>query len=55
MRKSREYTNKLIEMLDNGLIDHKTVVTSCLNYMSEQEVQDMCNEFIESEEENDDN
>lgn len=44
-------------MLDNGLLDHKTVLIACLNYMSEQEVQDLCeaNEFITDEdEENDD-
>lgn len=54
MKQARQYTNQLIDMLDNGLLDHKTVLTACLNYMSEQEVQDMCeaNEFIESEEEN---
>lgn len=52
MKQPRQYTNQLIDMLDNGLIDHKTVVTACLNYMSEQEVQDMCeaNEFITEEE-----
>lgn len=57
MRQPRQYTNQLIDMLDNGLIDYKTVVTACLNYMSEQEVQDLCeaNEFIDSEETDDNN
>jgi hypothetical protein len=51
----RQYTNQLIDMLDNGLLSYQTVVTACLNYMSEQEIQDMCeaNEFITEEEDND--
>lgn len=46
-------TNKLYEMLDNGLLSHETVVVACLKYMSEDEVKDMMemNEFIEEEEE----
>lgn len=52
---SREYTIKLIEMIDEGLLDHKTVLTACLNYMSESEVKEMAemNEFIETEESSD--
>lgn len=51
---SREYTNKLIEMMDNGL-DQKTVLTACLSYMSEAEVKEMMemNDFIETEESSD--
>ena len=39
---SREATNKLIEMIDEQLIDSKDVVMMCLKYMSEDEVKDMC-------------
>lgn len=54
---SHEYTNKLLEMIEEGLLDKDTVILACVGYMSEAEVQDMmqCNEFIldeESEEEN---
>lgn len=44
----REYTNKLYNMLEEGLLLHEVVITACLNYMSEDDVKDMmeCNEFI---------
>jgi len=38
---SRRYTNKLIEMLQDGMIEKDTVIMACLKYMSEAEVQDM--------------
>ena len=48
---SRRFTNKLLEMLQDGMIDKDTVIMACLKYMSEDEVKDMaeCNEFFESE------
>jgi len=53
---SREYTTKLIEMIDEGLLDRKTVLTACLNYMSEDEVKEMMetNEFVDNETDDDD-
>jgi len=50
---TRQYTNQLLEMIDNGILDAETVLRSCLSYMSEAEVQDMAEseEFIEEEEE----
>ena len=49
---SREYTNKLLEMVEEGLLDRDNVIMACVKYMSEDEVRDMmhCNEFIEEEE-----
>jgi hypothetical protein len=49
----RYYTNQLLEMIEEGIIDKDTVINACLSYMSESEVQDMMesNEFIEEEEE----
>lgn len=38
----REYTNKLMEAMDNGSIDPKDVAEMCLMYMSERDVKDMC-------------
>ena len=38
---SREFTNKLYDMIDEGLISADTVVQCCLKYMSEDEVKDM--------------
>ena len=45
----REYTNKLIDMIDEGLISESYVINACLKYMSEDEVKDMMahNELIE--------
>lgn len=55
--KSRKYTNTLLDMVDEGLLDKDTVILACVKYMSEDEVKDMmeCNEFIldEDEEEED--
>lgn len=45
---TRKITNKLMDMIDQGLVDRDTVIQACLMYMSEDEVADMChvNEFI---------
>jgi len=53
---SREYTNKLLEMVDEGLLDRDSVIMACVKYMSEDEVRDMmhANEFIEEEDEEED-
>ena len=50
---SRKYTNKLWDMIDNGLIDSEIVITACLKYMSEDDVKDMMehNEMINEEDE----
>lgn len=50
---TRQYTNQLLELIDNGILDAETVLRSCLSYMSEAEVQDMAESegFIEEEEE----
>ncbi len=49
---SREYTNKLLEMVEEGLLDKDMVIMACVKYMSEDEVRDMmeANEFLEHEE-----
>ena len=48
---AREATNKILEMVEEGLLDRDTVIMACLKYMSEDEVADMahCNEFFEGE------
>jgi len=52
----RKYTNMLLEMIDDGLIDRDLVINACLKYMSEDDVQDMmeANEFIEEQYEDED-
>jgi len=53
---TRKYTNQLLDMIDDGLLDRDTVIMACLKYMSEDDVQDMmeANEFIEEQYEDDD-
>jgi hypothetical protein len=48
LTRQREYTNKLLEMIDDGLLDKDTVIMACVKYMSEDDVRDMmhANEFI---------
>jgi hypothetical protein len=53
---SREATNRLLEMVEEGSLDKDTVILACVGYMSEDEVADMCraNEFFEDEEDDED-
>lgn len=52
---TRIYTNKLIELIDEGLLDPRDVVIAALCYMSEAEVKEMAeeNEFVIEEEDYD--
>jgi len=51
--KTREYTNLLLERIEEGLYDKDQVIMACVKYMSEEAVQDMmhCNEMLFDEEE----
>lgn len=46
---AREITNKLLEMVENEILDRDILINACLKYMSEAEVHDMAelNEFLE--------
>ena len=48
---SRKITNKLLELLEEGLLSWQDVALACLGYMSEDHVADMAsdNYFIEDE------
>jgi hypothetical protein len=52
----RQATNRLLEYIEEGLLNRDTVITACLNYMSEDDVADMChcNEFFPDNEEEED-
>ena len=52
---TREATNKVLEMIEEQLIDPKDVVMMCLKWMSEDDVKEMCaaNEINLEDEEND--
>lgn len=51
----REATNKLIDMMDEGLISAQAVAEMALAYMSEDDVADMmrANDILDEEEEDD--
>lgn len=53
---TREYTSKLLELIEDGMLDRDTVIMACVKYMSERDVQDMMeiNEFILEEDEDED-
>lgn len=53
---TREATNKILEMVEEGMLDRDTVIMACLKYMSEDDVADMAhaNEFFEEEDYEDD-
>jgi hypothetical protein len=44
----RQTTDRIIEMVEEGLLDRDTVIMACLKYMSEDDVADMAraNEFF---------
>ena len=52
---SRQITNLLYDMMDEGIIDPRAIAEACLSYMSERDVADMahCNEFILDDENED--
>ena len=37
----RKYTNMVLEMVEEGILDKDVVIMACLKYMSEAEVRDM--------------
>ena len=49
---TRQATDKILEMVEQGILDKDTVIMSCLKYMSEDDVADMAhsNEFFINEE-----
>jgi hypothetical protein len=56
---TREATNKILELIDEGVLQAETVVMAALKYMSEDEVADMAHineftQFFDEEEEDED-
>ena len=51
----RKETNRLLDMIEEGLIDPHAVADMCLAYMSEADVADMmrANDLLEEEDEDD--
>lgn len=38
---NREYTNRILELVESGLLDKDMVIKACLTHMSEAQVRDM--------------
>jgi quinolinate synthase len=49
---SQEYTDKLLEMVEEGLLDKDTVIMACVKFMGEKAVKTMtkANEFLLNDE-----
>ena len=39
---AREATNRLLELIEEGVLDKDYVIMSCVKFMSEYDVKDMC-------------
>ena len=39
---SRKYTNRVLELIDEGIFDVKEIAIMALNALSEDEVEEMC-------------
>lgn len=52
---TRQATERVLELVENGLLDRDTVIMACLKYMSEDDVADMAraNEFFYDEDDED--
>ena len=52
----RTQTNRLLAMMDEGLVSANFVAEACLGYMSEDDVADMmrCNDILDEDEEESD-
>jgi hypothetical protein len=49
----RQSTERILELVEDGILDRDTVIMACLKYMSEDDVADMAhaNEFFLSDDE----
>jgi hypothetical protein len=52
----REYTNKILELVNEGVIDQESLIRNLLDWMSEQEVKDFAlfEGYVEDEEDDGD-
>ena len=49
----RKFTNKILEMADEGLVDRDTLIRDLLMYLSESEVENFYDQYYGYEEEDD--
>lgn len=45
MIKTREYTNKILEAVDGGVFSPTMVMEAALNWMSEDDVKEICERY----------
>ena len=45
----RKYTGKILEMVDEGIVDHHMLIIDLLNWMSESDVKEFYNRVLDSE------
>ncbi len=50
----RKYTNKIIEFVDDGMLDRDILIRDLLNWMSESDVKEFYDNHIRDDEEDDD-
>lgn len=48
MSKVRKYTNKLIDLAEDNVLDWETIARECLAYMSEDDVADMAVDLLDA-------
>jgi len=53
MKNAREYSKKLLDLVEEGILDRDAVICAMINYLSDSDVKRMMevNEFIVDEEE----
>ena len=44
MSGAREATNRLLELIEEGVLDKDYVIMSCVKFMSENDVKEMCHD-----------
>lgn len=49
----REYTKKLLDLIDEGVVDKDTLILNLLNWMSEEFVKEFYEQYYESDFEED--
>ncbi len=48
---TREYTKKLLDLIDEGVVDKDALILNLLNWMSEDFVKEFYEQYYESDEE----
>jgi hypothetical protein len=52
--RTREYTNKIIELVDDGIVDRDILIRDLLNWMSESDVAEFYDRNLRADDEDED-